>query len=269
MKYFYVKSFLLLFLSAVFVSCNHFEFSPNQTFDRLSLKDINATNLKRLGDGAGDDTIRFVLTGDTQKSRDETVVLCKAINKLDGIDFVIIAGDITEFGVLKEMLWISRTLESLNRPYVAVIGNHDETGRGRESFRNMFGELNYSFVYGGIKFIAHDTNSREYGFNGQIPNIPWLKEQLKPEPGVTGYVAASHVPANSIDFDENLKADYAATFAKTPGFLASLSAHTHNFDVFYPDNSGIPYIITSSVGNKEFLVIQIVNNKLSFERVPF
>lgn len=264
-----MRTFFLFLIGIILVSCNHFEFSPNQTFDRLSLKDVNANNLKRLGDGAGDDTVKFVLTGDPQKSRDETVELCKAINAIDGIDFVILAGDITEFGVLKEMLWISRTLEDLDRPYVAVIGNHDETGRGRETFRNMFGELNYSFVYGGIKFIGHDTNSREYGFNGQIPNIPWLKEQLKPTSGVTGYVAMSHIPVNSPDFDEKLRADYMASFASTPGFLASLNAHTHNFEVFYPDNSGIPYIVTSSVGNREFLVIQIVNNKLSFERVPF
>jgi Icc protein len=264
-----MRTILLFFISIILASCNHFEFSPNQTFDSLSLKDVNANNLKRLGDGANDDTVKFVLTGDPQKSRDETVKLCKAINGIDGIDFVILAGDITEFGVLKEMLWISRTLEDLNRPYVAVIGNHDETARGRETFRNMFGELNYSFVYGGIKFIGHDTNSREYGFNGQIPNIPWLREQLKPAPGVKGYVAMSHVPVNSPDFDEHLSADYMSAFAETPGFLASLHAHTHNFEVFHPDNSGIPYIVTSSVGNREFLVIQIVNNKLSFERVPF
>lgn len=264
-----MRTFIFLFISIILVGCNHFEFSPNQTFDRLSLKDVNATNLKRLGDGANDDTIKFVLTGDAQRSRDETVKLCKAVNAIDGIDFVVLAGDITEFGVLKEMLWISRTLEDLTMPYVAVIGNHDETGRGKETFKNMFGELNYSFVYGGIKFIAHDTNSREYDFNGQIPNIPWLKKQLIPAANVTGYVGISHIPVNSIDFDKKLKVDYVNTFAETPGFLASLNAHTHNFELFYPDESGIPYMVTSSIGNREFLVIQIVNNKLSFERVPF
>jgi 3',5'-cyclic-AMP phosphodiesterase len=264
-----MKTFTLFFICIILTSCNHFEFSPNQTFDSISLKDINATNLKRLGSGANDDTVKFVLTGDSQRSRDETVKLCRTINAIDGIDFVVLAGDITEFGVMKEMLWISRTLQDLTMPYVAVIGNHDETGRGKESFRNMFGELNYSFVYGGIKFICHDTNSREYDFNGQVPNIPWLKEQLKPVQGVTGYVAVSHVPVNNLDFDSKLREDYMASFAQTPGFLASLHAHTHNYELFYPDKSGIPYIVTSAIGNREFLVMQIVNNKLSFERVSF
>lgn len=264
-----MRIFLLFFLSLALVSCNHFEFSPNQSFDRISLKDVNAKNLKRLGDGANDDTIKFVLTGDTQKSRDETVKFCKTVNAIPGIDFVILDGDITEFGVLKEMLWISRTLEDLHAPYVAVIGNHDETARGKEVFLNMFGELNYSFVYGGIKFICHDSNSREYNFNGHVPDIPWLRNELKPSAGVNGYVAISHVPVNSEDFDANLTKDYTGAFAQTPGFLASLNAHTHQYQLFYPDNSGIPYVITSAMVNSEFLLVQIVDNKITFERVYF
>jgi len=264
-----MRIFLFFLLSAALASCNHFEFSPNQTFDKLSLKDVNATNLKRLGNGADDDTVTFVLTGDSQKSRDETVQFCQAVNAIKGIDFVVLDGDITEFGVLKEMLWISRTLEDLNPPYVAVIGNHDETARGRETFQHMFGELNYSFVYGGIKFVCHDSNSREYNFNGQVPNIPWLKNELEPSPAVKGFVAISHVPVNSEDFDSNLVKDYTGTFARTPGFLASLNAHAHNYDLYYPDHSGIPYVITSAMANKEFLVVKIVNNKISFERVYF
>ncbi|ETZ21963.1 metallophosphoesterase [Pedobacter sp. V48] len=264
-----MRIFLLFLICAALASCNHFEFSPNQTFDRLSLKDVNATNLKRLGNGANDDTVTFVLTGDSQKSRDETVQFCKAVNAIKGIDFVVLDGDITEFGVLKEMLWISRTLEDLNPPYVAVIGNHDETARGKETFKHMFGELDYSFVYGGIKFVCHDSNSREYNFNGQVPNIPWLKNELKPSPDIKGFVAISHVPVNSEDFDPLLIKDYTTTFAETPGFLASLNAHAHNYSLYYPDDSGIPYVITSAVANKEFLVVQIVNNKISFERVYF
>lgn len=264
-----MRILLLLLLGCSLLSCNHFEFSPNQTFDRISLQDVNAANLKKLGDGANDDTVRFVLTGDTQKSRKETVAFAKVVNNIPGIDFVVLDGDISEFGVLKEMTWISRSLLDLKMPYVAVIGNHDETSRGKEVFLRMFGALNYSFVYGGIKFVCHDSNSREYNFNGQVPDIPWLKNELKPSDGVTGYVAISHVPVNSLDFDANLAEAYKSTFAETPGFLASLNAHTHNYELFYPDDSGIPYLITSAVQNNEFLVIQIVNNKLSFERVFF
>jgi len=259
------------FISLLFIfsSCNHFEYSPDQIFDRNSFRDINATNLASLGDGRDDDTVRFVLTGDTQRSRDETVKFCKKVNSMANIDFVVLAGDISEFGVLKEMEWISRALRSLEVPYVAVIGNHDMTSRGRDVFLNMFGELNYSFVYGGIKFVCHDTNGREYSFKGKVPDIPWLQQQLKPQDGINGYVAISHVPVNSEDFDAQLASDYSNAFAATPGFLASLHAHNHNYDMFYPDESGIPYVITSAMQKQEFMLVEIVNNKISFERIYF
>lgn len=264
-----MKTWVLIFCGLTLFGCNHFEFSPNQTFDRISLTDVNASNLKKLGTGENDDTVRFVLTGDTQRARDETVEFCKAVNKIKGVDFVVLDGDISEFGVLKEMNWISRTLQDLHAPYIAVIGNHDETARGKEVFLRMFGTLNYAFVYGGIKFICHDSNSREYNFNGNVPDIPWIKNELKPSPGVTAYIAISHVPSNSEDFDSNLSKDYTSTLNQTPGFLASLNAHTHNHQVFYPDKSGIPYIVTGTVEKSEFILIEIVNNKLSFERIFF
>lgn len=264
--------FFVLFLMSCCISlasCNHFEYSPDQVFDRNSYKDINAKNLARLGPGAGDDTVRFVLTGDSQRSRDETVEFCKKVNSMRGIDFVILAGDISEFGVLKEMEWISRALKSLKPPYVAVIGNHDMTSRGRDVFLNMFGQLNYSFTYGGLKFICHDTNGREYKFNGKVPDLSWIDQQLLPQPGVDAYIPVSHVPPNSEDFDPELITAYTQRFTGNPAVLASLHAHTHNYDVFYPQGSTTPFLITGAMGSSEFLLIEIVNRKLSFERVFF
>ncbi|WP_285008306.1 metallophosphoesterase family protein [Pedobacter faecalis] len=258
-----------LFLCLVLAGCNHFEFSPNQAFDRNSFRDINNRNLKKLGSGATDDTVRFVLTGDSQKSRDETVAFCKAVNALPGIDFVVLAGDISEFGVLKEMEWISRALEDLNPPYVAVVGNHDLVARGKDVFLNMFGELNYSFTYGGIKFVCHDTNGREYQFNGQTPDMQWLQHQLKPENGVTGYIAISHVPPNNPDFDPGLVKPYTDTMVQTPGLLASLHGHTHQFEEYFAGDRKVPFIITSAMADSEFLVIEVVNNNLTYKRVSF
>lgn len=266
-----MNKFILIGLvfTASLLSCNRFEYSPNQTFDRNSPQDINASSLKRLGEGKTDETVRFILTGDTQRSRDETVAFVKKANQMEGIDFVLIAGDFTEFGVLKEMEWIARSLTKLNMPHMGVIGNHDLTSRGKEVFERMFGALNYTFNYGGTKFICHDTNSREYKFNGQVPNIPWLTKELQPENGISNYVAVSHVPTLSPDFDQNLLKAYTGAFAQTPGFLASLHAHTHSYESYFPDDSGIPYVITSAIGRKEFLLVEIINHKISFERISF
>lgn len=265
MKAFYLFLFFCISISG----CTKIEYSPSQIFDKSSYKNINANNLKRLGDGSHDDTVRFIITGDTQRSYDETANFYKKVNSMPEVDFVIVAGDVTEFGTLKEMQWLARELNNLTVPYVAVIGNHDLTMRGRDTFSRMYGELNYSFNYGGVKFICHDTNSREYTFNGTVPNIPWLKNELKAEDGINNYVAISHIPPLSDDFDEKLIKDYDAAFNSTPGFLTSFHAHTHNFQEFRLDDSQVPYVITSAMGKREFLLVEIINNKLSFEQIPF
>ena len=258
----------ILFIS-VFSGCSDFEYSPNQIFSKNSYRDLNAINLNKLGDGQQDDTVRFIITGDTQRSHNETVNVYKKVNTMTGIDFVIVACDITEFGNLKEMQGVAENLTKLNRPFLAVIGNHDLTSRGRDAFQHMYGKLNYSFVYGGVKFICHDTNSREYSFNGQVPNIPWLKKELEPQPHVESYVAISHVPPTSPDFDQNLEYDYASTFSNAGGFLTSFHAHNHVFEQFTVGNFETPFVVTSAIGKNEFLLVEIVNNKLSFEQISF
>src|SRR5690606_10266913 len=127
---------LLLFCISIF-SCKNIEYSPSQILDKDSYKNINASNLKKLGGGIHDDTVRFIVTGDTQRSYDETIKFYKKVNSMPEVDFVIVAGDVTEFGTLKEMQWLARELNNLTVPYVTVIGNHDLTMRGRDVFTRM------------------------------------------------------------------------------------------------------------------------------------
>lgn len=262
--------FPLLAVVCLFAGCNSFEFSPEQTFDRDSPRNLNAAGLSKMQKNTPkDDTIRFVITGDTQRSYNEVTKLVQKINTLESLDFVAIAGDLSEFGVLQEMEWLARELERMNAPYVAIIGNHDLVNKGASVFDKMYGDLNYSFIYRGIKFICHDTNGREYGFSGKAPDIKWLTEQVQPEVGVIGFVGISHVPPNSEDFDPGLIQSYHSLFDQTPSFLASFHAHTHTYAEFGYPSSTVPYVITSTVGMSEFLLVKIINNKLSYERIFF
>ncbi|RZK82586.1 MAG: metallophosphoesterase [Pedobacter sp.] len=266
-----MRSTLSIFI-ALFIlsSCNSLEFSPDQTFNKNSPRDLNAQNVARIqSTAAKDDTLRFIVTGDTQRSHDEVKTMISKINSLEAIEFVAIAGDLSEFGVLKEMEWIADSFKKLTVPYVAIVGNHDLVAKGNEVFERMYGPLNYSFTYRGIKFVCHDTNSREYHFDGSTPNISWLRQELQQQANVTGFVTISHVPPNSLDFEQKLIVPYSSLFGTTQGFLASFHGHTHTYSQFGYEGSRVPYIITASNANKEFLLVKIINNKLSYERIFF
>ena len=261
-----MKTIIYLLIIALFTSCELIEYSPNQIFDKDTPKDLNKKNLERLFNAPADDTIRFVLTGDSQRAYKNAEDLVKVVNDIPGIDFVFLAGDISDFGLLGEMEWIDQIFSRLKVPYVGVIGNHDLVANGQKVYTRMYGPMNFCFIYQGIKFVCHNTNSREVNFNGNVPSISWLKEELKPSEDVKAYVAVAHVPPFSQDFDKSLQKEYVETVNSCPT-LAALYAHHHSEEILYQDN--IPYMVTNAIVKRQFLVVEIVNGKLNYESIEY
>ena len=125
----------------------------------------------------GDDTVTFAFVGDSQRFYDELERFIDTVNAIDEIDFIILAGDISDFGLLEEFELIHEQLSGLNKPYFGVVGNHDVVARGEEIFERMFGPLNYTFTYRSVKFIAHNTNGKEYP-DKEVPDMNWLRSAL-------------------------------------------------------------------------------------------
>lgn len=264
-----MKKKLLSALTSIifaFTSCNELEYSPNQKFDKDSPTNLNAKNLEKLYQNeninTSDDTVRFILTGDTQRSYDQAVDLIAVANKFHKLDFVLLNGDISDFGLLKEMKTIANIYEQLKVPYITIIGNHDLIANGSAVYQRMFGELNFTFTFKKIKFICHDANSREYQFNGKIPDLDWLGKELNTDNNIDGIVGVSHIPPRSQDFDPNLKEPYENLLNSTPKFIVSLHSHENTNDIYYPYPGGVPFIVSNAVTNRQFLYIEIANGKL-------
>lgn len=258
-----------LIFTFLFAGCDKIEYSPNQKFDRDGPRNVNRVNLEKLAQNHSYDTVRFILSGDTQRGYGEARDFVKKANTLPGIDFAVIAGDISDFGLLQEMEWVAEIYNGLKVPYIGVIGNHDLTANGKDVFQKVFGELDYSFVYGGIKFICINTNSREFNFNGTVPDIQWLNKEMKPQPGIHKMVVISHVSPLSADFDKKLEQPFVEALASTGNCLASLHAHDHTSGYFTPYETGPPFIVTSAILKREFTVITIANGRLESDNVPY
>ncbi len=218
----------------------------------------------------GDDTIRFVLSGDSQRAYDDLPDFIEKVNKMSGVDFVILNGDISDFGLLQEFKWVENFYSKLKSPYIAVIGNHDHVGNGVDIYKRMYSEkLDFSFVYKGVKFVCHNTNSREYNFNGTVPDLNWLRTQFQPEEGVKGYFAVAHVPPTSGDFDSKLFDGYGKILTDNERVYAVLNAHVDKESIKYPYSPTLPVITTNSIYNKHFLVVEVVNNNFKYYDVTF
>ncbi len=242
--------------------CELLEFSPSDTRGPAKYADLTAKNLTKLAAQplpAGD-TLRFVFTGDSQRFYDHAEALVASVNQQPGVALVVVAGDISDFGLDREMHWVAARLNKLRVPYLTVIGNHDQVGNGRAAYQHVFGPLNYSFVYGDTKFIFVDTNSREHNFNGRVPDVGWLQAQLADLQGARRQIVMSHVPPQDTDFDPRLTAAYAGALATAPKLAFELNGHRHSFSIGEPFKDGVTYINSSAFEKNRYVVLTVWND---------
>jgi len=261
---------LLIFILPILLSCNATEFSPNQKFNDNTATDVNAREISSLPKKGSGSPVRIAVSGDTQRKYKESQLFVDHINSRNDVDFVVLNGDVSDFGLLLEFDGIYKIYSGLKVPFITVIGNHDQVANGFDIYLRMFGQTDFTFDYAGIKFVCHDSNSREHNFDGNIPDLSWLKNNLKPDSGTQHVVALSHVPPDDADFDQKLRPAYEDLFNSTPGMLASIHSHQHSPDVIYrQDGKGIPFIITNAIVNRAYTIIDISNGKLTTQAVTF
>ena len=142
-----------LLAAAVLTSCDLIDYHPYDVHITGDT-DVNAKNIARIEAGClNKQQVRVAVIGDSHRWYDELKLFVKAINRRDDIDFVIHDGDLSEYGYTQEFLWTRDCLNGLKIPYVALIGNHDCLGTGRDAYRAVFGDTDFSFIAGRIKFV--------------------------------------------------------------------------------------------------------------------
>jgi 3',5'-cyclic AMP phosphodiesterase CpdA len=248
-----------LVLVAVLSGCGWLEFSPNQTYVPATERHLTTQNLARLASRskAATDTLRFVFVGDCQRFYDEADDFVASVNQQRDLDFVVIAGDISDFGLVREMRWINRRLQKLKVPYLTVIGNHDEVGNGRAVYESVFGPLNYSFLYGGTRFICLDTNGRESSFAGKIPNLSWLGQQLADTAGSRRSIVLCHVPPTDNDFDPALVTPYVRAMRSSSQLVFHLAGHIHRFTDGEPFQDGVRYLTAYNFKKRRYNILSV------------
>ena len=231
---------------------------------------LNLKNIPKIEALPRRDTLKFILIGDTQRFYDQVEDFVTAANKRDDISFVVLAGDISDFGLNREFRWVHRELKKLKMPYIGVIGNHDMLANGRLIFNKMYGPENFSFSCNGTRFICLNTNSREVGFDGSIPNLSWLENELQQAAAYRNAFVISHVaPFSKADFDQKLELPYASLLAKSRNVRASLHAHDHTTNRVRPYEGGMEYFVIGTVHYKTYAVITVWDDQYTIEEHGF
>jgi len=196
-----------------------------------------------------DGRFSFALVTDTHiggESGDEDLMrTVNDINLTDSLAFVIISGDVTEFGSDEELRKAKEILDALNKPWYIIPGNHDTkwSESGANSFRVIFGDEAFSFTHGEWLFLGTNSGPNMRMGPGQIPreNIVWLDSVLTaPANREMKIVSVNHYP-----LDEGLNNWYELTdrLRKLDTRLA-ICGHGHSNRVM--NFEGIPALMCRS-----------------------
>ena len=263
----YLTKLALLALALSLLACEKFEYSPYEVRLNEDEKNINHRNIEKIKalNVSPEEPLQFILTADSQSFYEENEKLVNHVNQnYPDAHFLLLGGDITDFGLLKEFRLVNNDLKRLNMPYVAVVGNHDAINNGKEVYRAMFGDFDLSFVVGNSKFILLNTNYLE--FDKKVPNLDWLEAELKDGKNYDHVFVLSHIPPSSNEFGKEKSAIYGQLLSQYNASF-SLHGHTHAFKYYYPFDGRVPYLISGPTERLEYTVFTVVGDKISFEQV--
>jgi predicted phosphodiesterase len=233
---------------------------------------INNKNIARIESAcAGKRTIRFIMMSDTQRWYDETEDFVKSIKQRNDIDFVIHGGDISDFGLTKEFLWMRDIMNKLTVPYVVLLGNHDCLANGIQVFNEVFGEVNFSFIAGETKFVCLNTNALEFDYSRPVPDFQFMEQELKSrEDEYNKTVMVMHARPFAEQFNNNVANvfQYYIHAFPQPQFCINGHDHTLKEDNLFGD--GLMYYGVPNIAKRMYFLFTLnPDDTYDYEVVEF
>jgi len=232
-------------------------------------RDLTRKHLEALAKRSPPAKFKFIALGDVHDEYDDLARTVEIINARTDIEFVAVAGDMTDRGLRQELEWSQEILSRLRVPFLTAIGNHDALSSGAEIYRKMYGPLDYRFRFGGIEFVFFNSNSLEFP-DQAVPRFDWLDEQLSAATDARAIVLITHYPpVFPPDKPEGIydPAGYERLFAKHE---VTLFVHSHLNDWGLWMNRGAVNLQCGTFQRNRFYnVVTIDGRSVSIERCHF
>lgn len=192
----------------------------------------------------------FALITDTHISSSETSVedlenTVRSINDNRAIEFVVVAGDITEEGDRASMEKAKQILDQLNVEYYITSGNHETkwSESGVTDFDKVFGSDRFEFSSDGIYFIGFNSGPVIRMMDGHVgkQDILWMQQKLDSIGSEMPVIVVTHYPLKDGDVDNWYQ---VTDLLRNYNVKAILNGHYHSNKTFFYD--GIPGIVNRS-----------------------
>ena len=227
--------------------------------------DVNAKNIRKIEQAVkSKDTIRFAVISDSHQWLDDLKAEVNDINRRKD------CGDISDFGATREMKWTRNRLQKLQMPSVVLLGNHDCLGTGNQSYEVIFGNPDFSFIAGRVKFVCLNTNAIEYDYSRPVPNFDFMEaERSADSTDFDRTVVCMHAAPYSEQFNNNVAKVFNYYIHQFPGLMFCLDGHGHHTKQEDLYGDGTIFYMAASSSFRQYYIFTITPNGYHYEIVDF
>ena len=266
-----LRLLFLLILGTLFISCDEvFDVHPYDVNFKgetgINLKQIDVIE-KRFKDR---DKLTVAFISDTHGWYSHICDEIDNLNNRDDIDFVIHCGDLTDSGLAMEYKRARDLLGRLQVPYVALIGNHDFLGTGAQSYEVMFGDMDFSFIAGRIKFVCLNTNATEYDFMAAVPNFDYMEAEFTSDlESFDRTVIVMHAPPYSDQFNNNVCKAFRRYLDYFPGLMCCVYGHNHHVEQGEIYDDGLMFYGVDCAKNRSYRIFTFTADGYEQELIDY
>lgn len=258
----------LVFIVGITTNCEDaFEYSPYAANVKDSYKNVGAENIQTINNNNNNtqNEFSFAVFADSHYNYLELGRAVSNVNNKEKIEFVVVNGDMTEHGYLKEFELFHETMKDLDIPYLTTIGNHDYRSNGEKIYAEMYGAENYSFEYRNCLFIMWDDVFWE---SNKYPDFDWLEQQLQMKESYNHVFVICHIPPFGSQFDQESEQKYSTLMSEYNVDL-SIHGHTHSYQYskYYKDS--VDYLVVETIMNSEYAMINVTKESVEIERIKY
>lgn len=258
-----LSKFTILTILLFSLSCE-FKSSPYSTKTPKIKRNETNMELIRTNEPTIGATFKIAFLSDTHNYYDQLNAAVKKINSNGPYAFVVVNGDITNYGMLEEFDETRKILNKLNTPYLVGAGNHDLLSNGHKIFHKMFGPTDFSLVYKNLHLIFFNNNNWET--SGVVPDKNWVESVLMASTSQFRILIAHVSPIDRARFSADNSTEWE-TLVTTYGVNYFLNGHDHNPLVV--DFAGIPRITIGSPSKGSFFELTVSPGGITHQKISF
>lgn len=263
----------LFVLVSISLSCSDpLSFSPFEAKVRKEHRHTTEKNLEKIRRlDFGNETFKVALIADTHYHFNALFDAIRDMRRKGDFSFIIVVGDITENGLLKEFEVFHSIMATAGIPYLAVIGNHDYLSNGGGVYQEMYGAFNYSFIFNNVKFVVWDNVIWE---SRKEADYEWLEQALDRRSGdgdsnksYDHIIPLSHIPPSDAQFESHK--DRFHGLLKRNGITLSVHGHKHEFSLRALFQDDIQFVTVGSPQHRSYTELYINGKDIQVRKIEY